>query len=447
MLSSLIGGSDWLDILVVGDSNAAYSDATGARGYSGGFYDALLDTSGFNVKEFATGLGEPSASTVSYPTNGSTGENGTGAFAAEAATASGATWGSATGFAGQPISSVFYRGNSGYELRFPGTGVTKDASYLDTTSSNGAYNSTAYWLNKDTTNYPNALNSDHAATFAVHYAVLANQTSARMQGWVYTAGPTTTIAGNSGWTSVANSTGSIVTGTLKYAYGASTRTKLYGLYSLSGTNGKLAVLWRSYYRTAQPGFSLTTLQCYSGGTTTQIANSLDETNGCKRSTLKTYLKYLVDRQSECGGSGKVLVFCNMGVNDSSASLPASNYSTQAQTIVSQFTTAWSELGYSSNKLGIVLTVSHGFTTGSAFDPSGTYSSLAAAFAGRQDVTVVDINSLYPASALSAQSLYTAPSGTGSSSGSAHLAKGGYKAISRSIIDKVANSTGLGALAL
>ena len=448
MLSQLASGAGWLDILVIGDSNAGYSDATGARGYSGGLYDALLDTSGLNVKEYATGLGEPIASSgTNYLRNGATGENQTAQFMAVAATASGGTWGSATAFSGSPLSSVFYPGSSGYELRFPATGITKDAAYLDTTANNGAYNSNWFALNADTTNYPNALNCNHAATFAIHYAVLANQASARMQGWVYQVSGGTTIAGNAGFTSVANATGSVVTGTVKYSYGAASRSKLYGLYSLSGTNGKLGVLWRSYYRTQQPGMSITNLQAYSGGTTVQIAGSFSESTGCKRSTLKTYLKYLVDRQTECGGAGCVLVFCNMGVNDQNELLPTSTYATYATGMVDQFTTAWAELGYARDRLAIVLTVSHGYSAETPFDPAETYLSVKNALSGRQDVTVVDINTLYSASALSAQSLYTAPSGSGSSTGNAHLAKAGYKAIANAILRKVISSSGTSALEL
>jgi len=434
MMRSLLSGKDYLDILVIGDSNAGYSgDVTGARGYSGGFFDSLYSASGFNIKEYATGLAEPGTSALTYIFNGSTGET----YTSFAGTIQTIDTGSNTNshvlrssLSDTEFDGIWYQGTPVFKLKV--ASVAKDISILRTTTANSTYNTAVMALNYNTTEdlYTNALSCRDAASFEVYYAVGANQSSL-LRGWVYKDADSSTLAGNnSGQTAPVSETPFLKKLTYSWAADAS-RGKIKALYDMGSSRGKIAVLWRSYFRTGVPGASITQLQCASGDTTLTIANSFSDSVGCRKSTIKTYLQYLVDRQKTCGGSGNIMVFVNMGTNDAGASIAPQAYTDNASSIINQFTAAWNDLGYPASKLAFVLTVSHAWTF---YDPSTTYAIAAGAFKSNPAVTCYDINAAFPASYLSSQAYYTSGSGTGSSVQDAHLARVGYRAISTAIIN-------------
>jgi len=435
-MRSLLAGQDYLDIVVVGDSNAGWSsDVTGARGYSGGFFDSLYSASGFNIKEYATGLAEPGTNALTYLYNGSTGE----AYTSFAGTIQTTDTGSNTNshvirssLSDTEFDGIWYQGNVGTKLKV--ASVAKEISILRTTTANSTYNSSVMALNYNTAqdHYTNALSCRDAASFEVYYAVGANQSSL-LRGWVYKDADASTLAGNDSGKSYQNLLlDSVALRKLTYSWAAdASRGKIKALYDMGSSRGKIAVLWRSYFRTGVPGASITQLQCASGDTTTTIANSFSDSVGCKKSTIKTYLQYLVDRQKTCGGSGNIMVFVNMGTNDAGASIAPQAYTDNASSIINQFTAAWNDLGYPASKLSFVLTVSHGWTL---YDPSTTYAIAAGAFKSNPAVTCYDINAAFPASYLSSQAYYTDGAGSGSSTQAAHLARVGYRAISTAIIN-------------
>jgi lysophospholipase L1-like esterase len=433
MLRSMRNGG-YVDVVVIGDSNAGFDGSAGSRGYSGGFWEALQDASLWNCAEYGTGLGEVAANaTVDlFPFNGATGETSTSRFSVTVrGTAGGTAWsrGSAMTSAGD---SIYYPGTAGYSLYYPFTAPNynvKDYAYLASTASS-VYDGTWVALNKSAS-YPNALNCEHAATFRLTYLAFASQSTAQINTWVYQVSPLVDVAAASISTTY-NASGVPVVGSIERNYGASVgRTQLFATFATTTANkGPVGVLFRSYYRKNTPGFSVTNLQTYAGGTSQQIGLSMSDSVGCKYTTIKTYLNELITRQKSAGGVGRVLVFCNMGTNDGTANA-ATNYPTAADTIVSQFNKAWNELGQSPDNLAFVLTASAAWTS---FDPTQTVAALCSLYGKNPQVTVFNIDAVAPQSYLVANSYYAGNSATPQ----AHLSGAGYKAVANAILNGVAS---------
>lgn len=372
MLRELRNGG-FVDVMVIGDSNAGFDGTSTSRGYSGGLWEALQDASGWNRKEYGTGLGETSASASAdlFPYNGANGEATTSQFSVTfRGTTGGTTWSRGSGVT-SGADSIFYPGTAGYGLYFPFSSPNyniKDYGYLASTSSS-VYNSTWVALNKNAS-YPNALDCDQAATFRLCCIKFENQSTAQIQTWVYQVSPLVTVAAQQADT-LYNAVGVPVIGIVERDYAAGTRTKMYGTFAASTScKGPVGVLFRSFYRKNVPGFSVTNFQNYAGGTSEQIGLSMTDSVGCKYTTIKTYLQELVTRQRSAGGNGNILVFCNMGTNDGTTNA-AVNYPVAADRIISQFNKAWNELGYPADRLAFVLTASAAWTTSTPTRPSAT----------------------------------------------------------------------------
>ena len=429
MLRSLRNGG-YVDVMVIGDSNAGFSGQTDSRGYSGGFWEALQDAAGWNCKEYGTGLGEcaANASADTFPFNGANGENTTSQFSVGIrGTTGGTTWSRGSALT-SAADSIFYPGTAGYSLYFPFSTpntITKDWAYLASTASS-VYNGTWLALNKNAS-YPNALDCDQAATFRSTYIVFGSQSTAQVQTWVYlTAGGTVAAQQTD---TLYNASATPIVQPIERDYLSGTRTKMYAVFAANVVDkGPLGALFRSYYRKGVPGFSVTNFQNYSSGTSQQIGLSMSDSVGCKYTTIKTYLNELVTRQRNAGGSGNVLVFCNMGTNDGTANA-ATNYPIAADTIVSQFNKAWNELGYPTNQLAFVLTATAAWTS---FDPTATIASLQSFYAGNPQVCVFNIDAVAPQSYLVSNSFYAGNSSTPQ----AHLSGAGYKAVTKKILDGV-----------
>lgn len=440
MLRNLNGGG-YVDVMVIGDSNAGFDASVGSRGYSGGIWEALQDASGWNRKEYGTGIAEVAANASAdiFPYNGATGENNTSQFSVVIrATALGTppndnNWRRGSGVV-NTADSIFYPGRtSSTSLYFPFSAPNyniKDYGYLSNTSSS-AYQSTWLALNKNAS-FPNALDGDQAATFRVTAIKFPNQSTAQIQTWVYQTSPLTDLAAQQTNT-LYNATASPLVDVVERDYASgSGRGKVYGTFAANTTlKGPVGVLFRSFYRKSVPGFSVTNFQSYAGGTSAQIGDSMSEANGCKYTTIKTYLSELVQRQRLAGGAGNILVFCNMGTNDGTTNA-ATNYPVAADTIISQFNKAWNELGYPSNQLAFVLTASAAWTS---FNPDPTIGNLMASYSGNPQVAVFNINAVAPQSYLVTNSYYAG----GSAVPQAHLSGPGYKAVAKMILDGVASA--------
>ncbi len=429
MIRDLLAGR-YLDVFVIGDSNAGFDGTTTTRGFTGGIWESLQDSAQWNLQEYGTGLFETGGtSAVSlFPTNGATGENNTSQASVDAFTSTGGTTWSKGSAVTSSLDSVYYPGNT-QKLAFAGAGNFKDFAYLASNASN-VYASTWAALNYNASN-PNAMNSRSAGRFRMTYAApSAASSTAQVQTWVYKTAGGDVVANTMNVIGNSPTAGVILQGALDVGYAAdAARGKMYAVYAASTSDrGPLGIIFRSYYRTGTPGFSATNWQTMSGGTSQQIGLSFSEADGCRVSTIKTYFTEAVARQRLAGGSGSILVFVTMGTNDGTAS-SATNYPVAAQTIISQCNKAWQELGYPQGQLGFVMVASCAWTS---FDPNPTTQALRSAFQSNPQVCILDINEIAPQSYLSANLFYAG----GVSTPAAHLSAAGYKAVANRIVQKV-----------
>jgi len=429
MIRDLLAGR-YLDVFVIGDSNAGFNGTTTTRGFTGGIWESLQDSAQWNLQEYGTGLFETGGtSAVSlYPLNGATGEDNTAQAAVDAFTSTGGTTWSKGSAITSSLDSVYYPGNT-QKLAFAGAGNFKDFAYLASNASN-VYSGTWAALNYNASN-PNAMNSRLAGRFRMTYAApSAASSTAQVQTWVYKTAGGDVVANTMNVIGNSPTAGVILQGALDVGYAAdAARGKMYAVYAASTSDrGPLGIIFRSYYRTGTPGFSATNWQTMSGGTSQQIGLSFSEADGCRVSTIKTYFTEAVTRQRLAGGSGSILVFVTMGTNDGTES-SATNYPVAAQTIISQCNQAWSELGYPQGQLGFVMAASCPWTS---FDPNPTTQALRSAFQSNPQVCILDINEIAPQSYLSANLFYAG----GVSTPAAHLSAAGYKAVANRIVDKV-----------
>ena len=214
------------------------------------------------------------------------------------------------------------------------------------------------------------------------------------------------------------------------------RQDIFASYRVDdGSAGPLGVLARSLYRTDRaPGYAIHVLQNHSGGTSTEIALSIDDDSGCGLATLQTYLLELRSRQRAAGGAGRVLVFLNMGINNA---LPGTGSNAEAtcaediSRIVWQLDRAWRSLGFPERDLGFIVTCSHdggidGYQAGLASEQARQ------ALAGDQRIAIIDIDALAPRSFLSAHGLFAG----GRTEPDAHLSSEGYRRILQGLIARL-----------
>jgi len=170
------------------------------------------------------------------------------------------------------------------------------------------------------------------------------------------------------------------------------------------TQGPIFVLNQSIY-TATKGWSMHSHAYLGGFSSDAIAQVIAVDVG--KELLKSYLREIRSRQIAAGGSGRVLLVVQFGINGTASAQPetAAKWTTAAKDIWSRYKTCWGELSYPMDDLGILLWVSH---PKDEQDNSrdGTNGNLVAVRAAANqmaldfpDMTVVDVKKLMPHSAL------------------------------------------------
>jgi hypothetical protein len=115
--------------------------------------------------------------------------------------------------------------------------------------------------------------------------------------------------------------------------------------------GPAAFFWHSLMFQTAKGYSVTNLTYYSGRTTAEIASDMASNTTLIRATLRE----LRQRQTSAGGSGRVLVLTQSGINDGAT---GATYTTNLDSIISVFRTEWTALGYPSDDLAFLITSTH-----------------------------------------------------------------------------------------
>jgi hypothetical protein len=190
--------------------------------------------------------------------------------------------------------------------------------------------------------------------------------------------------------------------------------------------GPVAVLWQSVIRPNTKGYAVSCLTYHGGLTTDQLATRIETSGKC----LDTYLKELRTRQIAGGGSGRVLVFVNSGVNDWNA---YTDWNANMQRIKTHFSSRWQAMGGNATQLCFVLTPTH--PTTSVISPNpwpanraavvSSANTWATANAGDgMNACVVDIGAGYSAVKMEKYLMY----GTGAGD-VAHLSPENYPSLS------------------
>ena len=212
-----------------------------------------------------------------------------------------------------------------------------------------------------------------------------------------------------------------------------------GMNSGNSVTGPFACLYHSIIRQSGKGFSSNTLMYQSGRTPTQIADQLEYSD----KLIDAFIKELRERQIVAGGSGRVLVVVNMGINGSTNDNGVA-YIAAANRIIARITGRWTDTGGIQSNLAFVFTVTHPTTAGGAestwaTNRVGIASGVNAwASTASGNTCVVDLASNYSAYRLTTESLYD-------SGGEAHLnattaaQSNGYDAMAGVIVSALLSS--------
>jgi len=209
---------------------------------------------------------------------------------------------------------------------------------------------------------------------------------------------------------------------------------MFGWSYIGTATGPAGALIDSVYKVAK-GISVHNLHYGSGQTSTTIATAIAGCNASK-TFLENYFKQIVDRQIAAGGTGRVLIQINCGMNDT-GSPASSTITTNFASMVSALQTAWAAAGYTSKNLGFLCSVSHPLNTD--YGDGGTREATLAAYrtaantwaSSVDNVTVVDLSQVYTAAQMTSNGYYA-----GAASAEAHLTQAGYYAFGQQIVSKI-----------
>jgi hypothetical protein len=208
-------------------------------------------------------------------------------------------------------------------------------------------------------------------------------------------------------------------------------------------NGPFACLWQSVIRPNFKGYAVNCLNYFGGLTTTQVAEKIED---CDK-MLDAYLKELRERQVAGGGTGRVLVFLNSGINtpETTTTWPAA-----AQRIIDRFRARWAATGGTLSNLAFVFTVTHPTTdagvtwTANRAAVAAAANAYAVANGSTYNLAVVDIGQMMTGLVMLRYSMYDI-------AGQAHLTKvaippatvttatDGYESIVQSIVSSLLSS--------
>lgn len=445
-LQDLVAGRDSLDIVTIGDSNMG----NGTYGYTNGFNRVL--NYAFGVPFYATPLfpgslisggnvrsGNYWQDNVTYVWCGDNQAGATGTVrtlvqAAAAADADAQSLQTALGYNASNL--PFYNGFQWYGA------FVADQGTSTTYYHSSGYNNCIELATTHPLNYGSGTGGVALSYRMVHgtfdrgtgqFKVAArNHTDGTI---IQTGSYATTNTGANGYKTADPLLFSTPSTTLK-----AVRCGWDGFLVGNATRGPFACLWHSITAQAQKGVSVSSY-IYHGGRTPAVLNTeLTDSN----LLLNSYLEELRSRQVASGGTGRVLVFVNMGTNgnnDSANDRNGTNYITAANSMISHINSRWTATGGSLSNIAYVFTVTHPARSVSDANWAANRPAFASAVNdwgtnnGGNGVSVVDIAVNYPAIRLSTAGLYDA-------GGDAHLNSttttqaNGYDAATHTIVSSL-----------
>jgi len=209
------------------------------------------------------------------------------------------------------------------------------------------------------------------------------------------------------------------------ANSARTGSKYAFFYASNNVNssrltGPMAIALQSLSRTSTKGYSVTSISHHGGASMDTIASNISQA----ATIISQYLKEARQRQISCGGSGRVIVAIQGGVNAGT-----NPWGTSAASFFATCATQWAALGYPPQDLAFLGWVSHQ-TAASDTLTTERASSIALARANGA-YTIVDLTAIVTYNDIN--------TGQGSgvtwydSGGNQHLIAAGYQAISTRIV--------------
>jgi len=407
-LKDLADGTNSIDFVIVGDSNTG-SAAAGMWGYHNGLSQTLHDK-GYTC--YATPVYPSMTDQTANATAGGW-RSGCDLYVATATLKSGNVSGQSTPYAiWSPVGFMTNPGN------YPNVYVRYGAN---TTNSYGPWTDSWAYLEAGSSTYFNSfgvgITPDHPLAqagitlyYRIRYGKFSNA-SATNGGFCPMALKGSGSAASAGTELTARRFVSTQTqgGETEGSYfvdeattwTTATHTSYRGTWSFTspsgGTKGPVAIHTHSIYA-KRKGWSVTSL-CYMGGFSSGgIADIMD---GVKTTSLRYHLRELRERQIAAGGSGRVVIMAQSGVNqyaDTSGETPT-KWVDGHKKIWNAFKEAWTYWGYSLDDLAIVSWCSHPINSADTSSSGTTGNMIAVRAAANEmakanpDMTVVDVKQL------------------------------------------------------
>jgi len=434
-LRDAAGGADSVDVITIGDSNTGYSNA-GFGGGGGGWTRAWLrNMNAYGIQTYASPLMPLMANSgVTLTTQTVRDEDGTistiaGYFSNVLAPYTNVQRGSTAGPAdvtnmAVPATTFLPHALTGFDYCYVASGVSVQTfSQLNGTYPGGAAPSPAL----PTWNQPGT---------ALRYRVTHVQSSTsggslNLTAYRVTSGSYFALATTNA--STYNAAGYVRTASdMPFTMPSTSPASaiIFGWNYIGFATGPAHVLYDCVYKVTK-GCAVNQLHYGSGQSSATISGVITGSTASNRTFLRTYFSEIVARQVAAGGSGRVIIWINSGINSAVGGYTFVGY---MDAMISTLTAEWSAAGFDSSKLAFVVSATH---------PLDGYSSATEALLAEdrqwlnswapanRNVTALDLSQCLSGAAMTAAGYYT---GTGV--GEAHLTQAGYNAVMSIAVQKL-----------
>lgn len=434
LVRDAISGADSLDVVTIGDSNAGFSlDGTGGGGggWSRGWYRAL---NALGANTYASMLmptmvaGSVNTATQLYKDDDSTIGGMTSWFSNTPAPYGNVVRGTASGPTALtnkvvPATSFTPYGLTNWNYSF----IANGNSAQTFAQPNGTYPGGAApnpplqsWTQPGT-----------AVKYRTIYATQSDQTStstrARFNPTAYRVDAGNYIALATKAQDTYNASANVLQTTdLDFTMPSSPANQavIVGWNYIGMAYGPCSVMWDCVYR-VRKGIAVNNLHYGSGQSASTISDVITGANGADRTFVASYFAQLRQRQIDAGGSGRVIVWINYGINSPES---PSVWTSKTQNAINFLCSAWVAAGGSANQFAVVVSVTHPLNTFGAATEAALAANRAAANVWAVNIpqtTVVDLSQMFTAAEMTANGYYAGPGSGPSVNNEAHLSQAGY----------------------
>ena len=437
MILDAANGTDSLDVIVIGDSNATFPSNGGYNNAWHRVFNTTLRVPIYATPLFSGGMTNAAAPTAVTSINRDTGGLGIGASSTAAAVA-GSTGTSKmlatsqadanilalTNFLGMSVTGWNNNDKTTNTLMFPhGFGAnpivvetagtflgTFAQSSVQVSTFNSAETSTATTWGSELVFGTDGAGAGVSLAYRIVYGTFASG-SGQFKPRAIWSNSTALASQDSAFTST--NTGTVGYATKSWMIPAQTFSIGSGQKILhcswdgnatgvASTTGPFASLWNSVVKLGQKGYSVSCLNAFGGLNSALTVSKI--TNAGK--LVDAYLKEIRERQIACGGTGRALVFLNLGINTVE---DETTWKTNAEALVTLLSSKWIALGGAAENISYVLTVTHPNTSGAWLTNRPSISTAANAWGvlngSANNLCVIDINSLYTATQMSKYNMF------------------------------------------